>query len=161
MIKNLLLILLFLFFTACDTITSPEDTSNSRPKVIFNSPHFQITPTGTITEKINDSIYIAKIENQWQTFERLNATFDYVYSGIGCRWEAESKTTVTYSYGGQVFTAPIINNSSYFVGNKSSTMVSFYKEFLNDTICIGAAVLSENADELYVDLIYFIVKSKN
>ena len=40
-------------------------------------------------------------------------------------------------------------------------MVSFYDTFVNDTVVVGGAVLSEYTKKIYIDIIYFVVKLKN
>lgn len=157
-IKSLWIILLFVL-TSCQSPTEPTTTDG--PIVVLDSPIFQIKPNGTFAERINDSLYIVTISDQWQTFESLEAQFSGIYAGAKCSWVADCKTKATYTYMGTVCDAPIINNSSYFSNGKSSTIVSFYKQFVSDTVVVAAAVLSEKTDKIYMDLLYFIVKMKN
>ena len=157
--KLLLIIFSCILFYSCSMPT--EASSDGSPKTIFNSNNFKLKPIGIITEKVNDSTYIARIDSQWQTFERLEVEFDYIYPGVKCSWSAHAKIPVIYTHVGQKFLAPIINGSSYFVDKHSSTIMSFYREFLNDTVVVGAAVLSEDGKKTYISLLYFIVKSKN
>lgn len=162
--KSFLILLLVSILYSCDSPTSIVDTP-TEPSVIWNAPDFQITPVQypfgyPQILKQNDSIYIAVIDSQWQSVNRIEATFNKVYPGVKCHWEAVCKTVATYNYLGTNFNAPIINNSSYFANNKTSTMVSFYKEFINDTVAVVGGVLSEDTKKLYVDVLYFVVKLK-
>lgn len=160
-----MLYLILVLVVGCDTPTSVENTS-TEPKVILNSPDFQINPIENNVgypkvKKENDSIFSVTIENQWQSLCRVEAKFNKVYPGVKCGWEALCNSTATYTYLGQTFLAPVINKTSYFANGKTSTMVSFYDTFVNDTVVVGGAVLSEYTKKIYIDIIYFVVKLKN
>lgn len=162
-LRKIFFILLSVFtFYSCDSPTSVSDISG----VIWDSPDFQITPIQYPIGypqiiKQNDSIYTAVIESQWQSVNRIEATLNKVYPGVKCQWKAACNSTATYNYLGTTFNAPIVNGSSYFKNNKTSTMVSFYKDFINDTVVVVGTVSSEDTKKLYVDVLYFVVKLKN
>lgn len=162
--KKIFLLILFLFLGCNESPTSVVESNE--PTVILNAPDFQINPKQNSSgypkvTKQTDDIFIITIEKQWQSLSRVEATYNKIYPGVICGWEAACNSTATYTYLGQTFPAPLINASSYFSNGKASTMVSFYDTFINDTVVVAGAVLSEDATKLYVDVVYFVVKLKN
>lgn len=162
-----LLILFFIFFTSigCDNSIDPQYTIYN-PLVNIDHPDFQIKVELSNNNEypkiyqVDDSIYTVIVDSQWQSFGRINAKFRKLYPGAKCSWKAVSNTNPTYTYMGRVFNAPLINNISYFSDNSASTVICFYSECIGDTMLASGAVSSESGTTKYIDIIYFVIKSK-
>lgn len=170
--KIMLFIFLLLLNWGCYAPVEPNPTpeeflkSNSKNNIILlNHPDFQITPIQYNVGypqilKINDSVYNVVVEDQWQSLGRIEARFNIKYPGVKCIWVAECDTQATYTYAGQTFNSPIINESSYFSNGVASTMTSFYKDFIGHVVIVIGAAYSEDGSTGYFDYLYFYITLK-
>ena len=160
-----LIIILF----GCDTTLTQVEINNEF-KILEDVSDFQISPQfgyENITY-INDSVFVIKSRDQWQTFIRINAYYEHPYPVSRCVWTANEY--IQYSYLDQKFLVEIVNSVSYFSENyrdttkykdyksKASTMASIYRNFIGKTLKVTSTALSEDASVLYKDSIYFIIE---